>query len=307
MPKSTINIDKLQDKKVMGLKLAESFRRLQDDKRAVRIEQCGTYLEISTMEDGNEKLTAANFCRERLCPACSWRRSTRIYANTSKILDYIDDHDKDHKYLFLTLTVANCTADKLGETLDAMAEAFKRMINNRAWKNRIMGCMRTTEVTINHETDTYHPHYHLILMVPRNYARKGSKLYWTQEQWAELWQLSARLSYKPHVWIEVVKGGRQAGVKETSKYLAKDSEYILPDDPERTDQIVAILQEHLAGRRLVSYTGDLLRAQRALRLADPETGDLTDGTVRGDIVAAIRRYHWNAGLCRYQQRERGAE
>ena len=303
MSKSSTNIVKMQEQKVIGLKLAESFRRPGDLDRASRVEQCGTFLEVSTMSDGQEKLTAANFCRERLCPACSWRRSTRIYATTSAILDYIDAHDTDHKFLFLTLTVENCPAEKLGETLDEMAEAFKRMVNNRAWKRRVRGAMRTLEVTINHESDTYHPHYHLILMVPKDYAKKGSKIYWTQEEWAKLWQVSARLSYKPHVWIEAVKGGRQKGIEETSKYLAKDSEYILPGDPVRTDEVVAVLQEHLSGRRVISYTGDLLKAQRALKLVDPEAGPLTDEVLRGDIVTAIRRYHWNTGLARYTARK----
>lgn len=303
MSKSSTNVIKMQEKKVLGLKLAESFKRLDDIDRAIRIEQCGTFLEITSTKNGEDHLTAANFCRERLCPACSWRRSTRIYATTSAILDHIDKTDTDHKFLFLTLTVANCPAENLGDTLDAMADAFKRMTNNRAWKARVKGAMRTLEVTINHEDDTYHPHYHLILMVPKDYAKKGSKLYWTQQEWANLWQLSARLPYKPHVWIEAVKGDREKGVKECSKYLAKDSEYILPNDPKRTDEVVAILQAHLSGRRLISYTGELLKAQRAFELDNPEDGSLTDGTIRADIVTAIRRYHWNTGLARYTARK----
>lgn len=300
MSQDIINIGKLQAKKVLGLKLAESFRRLGEEARAIRVEQCGTFLEFSETAGGKKVLTAANFCRERLCPACSWVRSCRIYATTSRILDHIDLTDKDHKYLFLTLTVANCPAEKLGETLTMMADAYKRMTNNRAWKRRIMGAMRTTEITVNHENDTYHPHYHLILMVPKDYGKKGDKLYLKQDEWADLWRLSARLDYSPHVWIEAVKGGREKGIMEVSKYLAKDSQYILPEDPARTDEVVSVLQEHLAGRQLVSYSGALRKAQRLLRLEDPEAGDLTDSdTIRGDIVTAIRKFHWNAGLSRY--------
>lgn len=296
MPNHTINLGKLQAKKVLGLKLAESFHRLGMPDRASRIEQCGTFLEISTTPEG-DKLTAANFCRERLCPACSWRRSIRIFATTSQILDHLDKTDPDVKYLFLTLTVRNCPPEQLGATLDTMADAYNRLRNNRAWKRRVKGAMKTMEITINHETGTCHPHYHLILVVSKDYARKGSKTYWTHEEWQEAWRKSARLDYDPQVSIEAVKGRRQ-GTEEMSKYLAKDSDYILPDDPERTDQMVTILQQHLAGRRLISYTGCMLQAQRALKLANPEEGPLVDD-LRGDVACAIKRYHWSTGLRRY--------
>lgn len=65
-----------------------------------------------------------------------------------------------------------------------------------------------------------------------------------------------------------------------------------------TDWLVSNLSTQLHGRRLVSYTGILREAQRALKLSDPEDGPLTD-TIRGDIAQAIKRYHWSAGLGRY--------
>ena len=66
MTKHTTKISKLQVKKVLGLKLAEAFRRLGELDRAIRVEQCGTYLEFSQVQDGESMLTAANFCRESL-------------------------------------------------------------------------------------------------------------------------------------------------------------------------------------------------------------------------------------------------
>ena len=302
MTKHTTKISKLQVKKVLGLKLAEAFRRLGELDRAIRVEQCGTYLEFSQVQDGESMLTAANFCRERLCPTCSWRRSVRIFSNTSRILDCVEEIDKDCKFLFLTLTIKNCAADELAATLDGMSAAFHRLKNNRAWKSRVKGCIRTLEVTINHEDGTFHPHYHLILAVSKSYADKDSKIYWTQEQWAEAWRKSARLDYVPHVWIETVKGRRQ-GIEEVSKYMAKDSDYILPDNPEETDRVVSILMRDMMGRRLIGYSGVFLAAQRALKLESPEDGPLTD-KLRGDIVVAVKKYHWNSGLCRYVQGER---
>lgn len=187
-----------------------------------------------------------------------------------------------------------------------MSEAYNRLRNNRAWKRRILGAMRTLEITINPETHEAHPHYHLILVVPRSYATKGDKLYWTHTDWQTQWQQAARLDYAPQVSIERVKG-RKAGVAEVSKYMAKDTDYLIDSQAAQmgteeaealTDYLVSQLTQHLKGRQLVSYTGLLRKAQQALRIKDPENSTLTD-EIRGDVTSAIKHYHWSAGLGRY--------
>lgn len=299
-------LTKLQDKKNRGYLLAASYARLGDLNRAQLVADCGTYIGIADTGEGTA-IVEANFCKQRLCPACSWRRSVKIYGATSRILDYIDATQGDTvKYLFLTLTVRNVPLPRLSETIDHMAAAFKRMTNNKAWQRRIKGCMRTLEVTINPETHEAHPHYHLILAVPRSYATKGDKLYWTHADWQAQWQQAARLDYAPQVSIERVKG-RKAGIAEVSKYMAKDTDYLIDSQTAKmgteeaealTDYLVSQLTEQLKGRRLISYTGLLRKAQQALRIKDPETGPLVD-EIRGDVASAIRHYHWSAGLGRY--------
>lgn len=308
MKQDTIDLKRLQEKKNRGYMLASSFMRLGWEDRALLLMECGTYLGIATTTEGRQAIVEANFCKQRLCPACNWRRSLKIYGNTSRILDYLDQTRGDGiKYLFLTLTVKNCPLPRLGEQIDAMSEGFKRMINNRAWKHRVLGSMRTLEVTINHETQEAHPHYHLILAVNKQYATKHDATYWNHDQWVEVWRKACRLDYMPNVSIERVKG-RRSGIAEVSKYMAKDADYIISawenqisteEAEATTDYIVKNLQEQMKGRRLISYTGVLRQAQQALRISDPETGDLTDD-IRGDIVGAIRHYHWHAGLACYR-------
>lgn len=305
MKDSITTLRTLQEKKNRGLILAASFERLGYPDRAKLVVECGTYIGFVETGEG-AKIVEANFCKQRLCPACNWRRSLKIYGATSQILDHLDkQYGKSIKYLFLTLTVKNVPMSDLGKAIDGMAEAFKRLTNNRAWKRRVKGCMRTLEVTINHETQEAHPHYHLILAVDRSYATKGDDTYWTHADWQAAWQKSARLDYAPNVSIERVKG-RESGIAEVSKYMAKDSDYLVDamqahmgtEEAEAlTDWLVGNLLTQLHGRRLISYTGILRDAQRALRL-DPENGPLTD-SIRGDVAAAIKHYHWSAGLGRY--------
>lgn len=296
----------LEYHKNKGLILAASYQRLGQPDRAQLVLDCGTYVGIAEIE-GRAKIVEANFCKQRLCPACAWRRSLKIYGATSQILNYLDaTKGKEIKYLFLTLTVRNVRLPDLGQAIDDMATAFNRLRNNKAWKRRVLGAMRTLEVTINHDTNMAHPHYHLILAVRRSYATKNDDTYWTHEDWQRAWQRAARLDYMPQVSIERVKG-REAGTAEMAKYLAKAEDYLVDateaqmgtEEAEAlTDWLVSNLSTQLHGRRLVSYTGILREAQRALKLTDPEDGPLTD-TIRGDIAQAIKRYHWSAGLGRY--------
>lgn len=299
-------LKKLQEKKNRGYLLAASYARLGDLDRAQLVADCGTYIGIQDTGEG-AAIVEANFCKQRLCPSCSWRRSIKIYGATSRILDYIDQAQGGAvKYLFLTLTVRNVPLPRLSQTIDQMSEAYNRLRNNRAWKRRVLGAMRTLEVTINPETHEAHPHYHLILAVPRSYATKGDKLYWTHADWQRAWQQAARLDYAPQVSIERVRG-RKAGVAEVSKYMAKDTDYLIDSQQAQmgteeaealTDYLVSQLTQHLKGRQLVSYTGLLRQAQQALRIKNPEESTLTD-EIRGDVTSAIKHYHWSAGLGRY--------
>jgi len=299
-------LKKLQDKKNRGYLLAASYERLGDKDRAQLVADCGTYIGIQDTGEG-AAIVEANFCKQRLCPACSWRRSIKIYGATSRILDHIDATEgKAVKYLFLTLTIRNVPLERLSETIDHMADAYHRMTCNKAWQRRVLGAMRTLEVTINPQTHEAHPHYHLILAVPRSYATKGDKLYWTHADWQRAWQQAARLDYAPQVSIERVRG-RKAGVAEVSKYMAKDTDYLIDSQQAQmgteeaealTDYLVSQLTQHLKGRQLVSYTGLLRKAQQALRIKNPEESTLTD-EIRGDVTSAIKHYHWSAGLGRY--------
>lgn len=296
MNNNSINLSKMQAKHEQTMLLAASYSRLSEDIKARKTLECGTYLGFAKIpgEEGI-KLVEANFCRGRLCPTCNWRRSLRIYSTTSRIMDCLDKlYGRKIKYLFLTLTVQNVPGDKLSKTIDVMAEAYHRMSNNKAWKRRVKGTMRTLEITINHETKEYHPHYHLILAVDQNYATKNDETYWTHADWQAAWKQAARLDYDPQVSIERVRG-RKKGIAEISKYMAKDADYLLPGDDAETDRIVADLDKHLYKRRLISYTGMMREARISLGIGDPERAPLTD-EVRGDIADAIKRYSWSAGL-----------
>lgn len=295
-------------------RLAASYARLASSEtydgaarryanKAQACAQCGTYIGMTTdPQTGKAAIAAANFCRLRLCPMCQRRRSLRIFGVTSKILDHIDQtRPGQQRWLLLTLTVRNCSLDALEGNLTHMANGWRALQRRPGYKRRVIGAMRTTEITVNQQTWQVHPHIHVMLAVPPEYMRRKSGLYWTTDQWATQWQTAMGLDYKPVVNVRAIQArSKRAATAEVSKYLAKGSDYLLTDSGDglgnaRTDWLVAGLDAAIHGVRMTSYSGIMLAAQRALAIEDPEDGDLTDD-VHGVCAAAIRHYHWRPGV-----------
>lgn len=293
-------------------------RRTGDDTwatKAINCRECGTYIALADLPDRDTPaIVAANFCRDRLCPVCARRRSLRIFSSTSKILEVLEESGKQ-KFLFLTLTVRNCPLRELGNQLDAMSVGYHRLTQRPAWRKRVLGVSRTTEITINHDDWSAHPHLHLLLHVPLDYGRKSSGLYWDLDAWKEQWAAAMGLSYDPQIDVQAIRGGKtkRQAIAEVSKYMAKPGDYLLDIDQvskagrwpvesaqRHQDNLVYHLARQLRGRRLQSYSGTLLAAQKALKLADPESGPLTD-YIHGQLASVVRTYHWDAGCSCYRR------
>ena len=296
-----------KEKKLKTIQLAESYLRL-GMKKGYRVMECSTYLKYKKLIDETEKkLKDANFCRVRLCPMCSWRHSKKIYGQTSKVMDEALK-DKNYRFIFLTLTVKNVYGEDLSSTLDDMFKGFNRMFQRAIVKKAIKGWFRALEVTHNldetsKDYDTYHPHFHIILMVDYNYF---SRDYISQEKWTSLWQESMRLDYTPIVNVKAFKTTSKVetskSLAETAKYTVKDSDYI-SDDVEMTDSSVLVLDSALANRRLIAFGGLLKEIHKKLNLDDIEDGDLVntgdDEELREDVDYMIEVYHWHVGFRQY--------
>ena len=50
------------------------------------------------------RLVAAQFCRDRLCPMCAWRKSLVMFSQISQIMDWVAEREETVP-IFLTLTV----------------------------------------------------------------------------------------------------------------------------------------------------------------------------------------------------------
>lgn len=286
---------KFTPKKVTSHLLADTYFLLDDDRRALKVFDCGSFLEFHLV-DGSWKLAKSNFCKDRLCPMCNWRKSRKIFSRVSQLMDYVQP--QGFQFVFLTLTLANEPAECFSDMVQAFFDGWRFMYNkHKPFKKIVKGALRTFETTINHKTHTFHFHSHIVLAVPRDYY---DKFYITQARWSEMWRKSCKIGYTPVVDVRRFKpkpgsSGLGSAVAEACKYAVKDSDFLV-DSPEWRMKYTEALSRGLVNRRLFSATGCFREAFQALRLSDPEAGHLTDDVMREDVADMIVRYGWRDGV-----------
>ncbi len=247
--------------------IIKTLLQLGEDKRALNIEECGTFIELTYDETGAEKIKNSNFCRERLCSVCAWRRQARFLATTEPALQIIDSryHGKA-QYIFITLTVRNCAGSELSDTITAMLKAWDRLYKRKPFSQYSLGAIRSCEVTYNAENNTYHPHLH-ILMLMRNSYFAASNIIDTYKL-AVLWEHALQVDYTPVVYMQAIKP-RSIGadekidaVLETIKYSLKTKDFSISPD------VTRVLMNALRGRRLISFSGVIAKVRAELKAGD---------------------------------------
>jgi len=305
--------------RLITMRLAQAYKRLGIPKYN-RIIDCAGYLEFRRYKDNSLKLATGNFCQTRLCPTCNWRRSKKVFAQVRKIMDSFND---DYEFIFLTLTVKNISGENLSKQIDNLVAAYKTFCLRKRIKDSILGWVKCFEVTYNWEKQEFHPHFHIIMAVEKNYFK--SEKYIEQDEFCLIWQSCLDVDYKPIVHIKKFtqsEKGKGKEVAEVAKYTIKSSNIManlhgiksynqdIRDEVKKitdkiTDDIVLTLDSALAYRRLVEYGGIFKKKHKELNLADDindENADLVhteaDRTNKGENYE-IERYRWDIGIRNY--------
>ena len=299
--------EKFHGRIIQNGKLVESYKRLGWEKKARTVEACGLELEFFKPYDPElpHKLYRANFCKDRLCPMCSWRRTKKIFGQVSQIMDKLDEK---YQFVFVTLTVRNCSSEQLPAYVNTLFKAFDLFNHYKEVKQAFKGYFRALEITRQDNrirSIEWHPHFHVIYAVKPSYFK--SRYYISHELLLNLWAKAFHISYDPWVYIEKVKpkeGEKRMtetehvdALHEVAKYATKSFEY-LTDDIEDTDRGVFTLMQSLAAHRLCGLGGVFRKTARELKLDDMTDGDLvnTDNeSVRTDLGGLIYRYNWRVG------------
>ena len=299
-----------KSKKTKSLSVMESFNNLGVEGRAERISKCSAWLKFAECRPDNfKKLIGANFCRDRMCPMCNWRRSLKLQGQIIKILHKAVERQK-MRFIFLTLTVKNMPGNELDDGVTQILKAFKEFMKYKAVDEFCLGYVRNLEITYNAERNDYHPHIHVLLAMRSGYF-KGPN-YINKMGWVELWQKAHRLEYSPSVWVKEVKTETKdqpvwKAAAEIGKYSVKESDYIFENNQKLQDKVILELSAALKGRRLVSF-GKLFRElHKELNLQDVEAKD-TDlvGSSEKECFCPLcqsplmeQLYSWNYGCHNY--------
>lgn len=216
---------------------------------------CGTNIWLDELGH----ITGANFCKQRLCPVCNYRRSTMMWHKINQIVSEF----KDNEFVFVTLTVRNCKGEELNKTINHMLDSFKRITNRRTWRKNFIGYVRGLEITYNATKDTFHPHIHILVATSENYFKSDYVDIHTLRSW---WIESARLDYFVQVNIEKVKNKEKA-VAEVAKYAVKMSDILKTEISSQRLRATQILACCLNGRRLISTGGEITKKARVLKIS----------------------------------------
>ena len=99
------------------------------------------------------------YCNARWCTVCNRIRMAKmINAYSVPLMNLNDLH-------FVTLTTPNVSADNLRSEMDGMYKSWRYIVNKRLrkhYKLKVNG-MRKLECTYNARTDTYNPHFHILV------------------------------------------------------------------------------------------------------------------------------------------------
>ncbi|MGG4156894.1 MULTISPECIES: protein rep [Bacteria] len=313
-------------RKKQTLKLSKVYEKIGEEKKALRVSDCGNYLTFNECPSGHKKqLTRAYFCKVRLCPLCSWRRSLKLVQQLKRVAHETNKQQKV-KWLFLTLTVRNVRGSELPEEITNLFKAWQRLSQRKVFRNSVAGWFRALEVSRNNEDWTYHPHLHVLLAVKLSYF-SGSH-YISQQKWSELWQEALRVEYVPVVDIRKIRPKRnkesefnqlkdiekdkalEAAVVETAKYPIKPGSYLIEGDKNGTEEAIGSLDKALQNRRMIAYGGILKETWNHLLELDQidqiNDIDLHEGSVSKDCNCPTcgsnmleQMYKWNIGIANY--------
>lgn len=243
---------KIEFRKKLGRKAASLAENHLSIAAYQNMKHCGDLLTMLEDEERKKrKLETGYFCKQRFCPSCAWRKSVK----DALCIDCIVKEALERKYipLFVTLTVPNVSAEQLKKSITELYKSYKLLMQLKDYKV-VIGAIRKLEVTYNAKReflkakDCYHPHLHLIWMVPSGYF-KGSS-YISQKKLLEAWQKVTKMPNITQVNIKRMTANLDTnGVLEIAKYSAKASDYT------ESQAVFDTFWKSLKGARLLTFSG----------------------------------------------------
>jgi plasmid rolling circle replication initiator protein Rep len=316
---SEINFQKRKEKytehKRATMQLSQTYLRTDlpmKEQIKEQLKMCGSMLLFAENPDSKDwELASALFCRKRLCPLCSWRRSVQIFHNVYEIITHPDFTKHNPVFIMGSLTAKNCSAAELPQELSRYLSAWRTLIANerQIFKKAFLGTFRSLEITYNSTKDTYHPHFHFLAAVEPEYFYKNNENYISQDRLINIWKdalnnaplitskkdarqiekdsLSISKTLQRNIVVDkrVIKEkyppiNYEPNVdirrvkKGTKKGIAETAKYtVKPSSYINRPEVVETLDISLRGRRTISYGGIFKDVHMKLNLEDEQVDE----------------------------------
>jgi plasmid rolling circle replication initiator protein Rep len=277
----------------------------EDDSRYAALINCGTLLGFCRdSESGVVHLKAANFCRQRVCPMCQFRKSEKMFADMLQVVELLRGK---YRFLHMVLTIPNSKYDiELVNGVKLLYKAFGNLIHSGKPKKAFKGVLRCLEVSYNYDNDTFHPHLHCLVAVKPSYFN-DTKVYMSVDEIRKLWTAAvnnaiakmdgvdfARSDAELQCSIRAIREGDYRGIAEVCKYCLKPLNLDKSDNERQNKRVLLSLWHSLKGARFVQKYG-------VIKEAFKEIG--TDGTdffenVQGDESMVF--FTWDGRTLKYR-------
>ena len=279
-------LSKTQYKKSLNHAVTDWLYSVKENKKALEVKNCANHIGITNI-DNVAHIVKADFCRNRICNVCSWRRQSKFIAQMFPVLEILGEK---YDFLFATLTIKNVVYEELNTAINTILMAYDKLLKRRKIKRSWLGKIRGLEVTYNQTTDTFHPHIHIFIAVEKDYFTDPTK-YISQNELSEYWKECISADYSPICHIEKVTDPR-SGAVETLKYSFKTSV---------NKNALKGYFYTLKNRRLVSFSGVFADTRKFLKQSDFDTV-LTDDFNKNNakkILYSLYKFDATGGVYKY--------
>lgn len=285
-----------------------SSPKIDFGKRHENVHSCSKFLDFGHTISGEHKLYKANFCRDKFCPMCTWRKSKKIYNQVYTCVNHVKN---DYQFIMLTLTVPNVSAVELSDTIDEMNYSFtKKFTGYKSFERICRGYIKCLEITYNRKRDDYHPHFHVLMAVDKDYFK--SDYYLKQDDFLKMWRKAMKNNNITQVDVRKIHFNSKrpelnniaSAVAEVAKYAVKPSDYIFTDSKILTDKVLYTFSTVLYNRRTISFCGifyDLRKQLGFLKDINDDDdlintdSDSEEELINKDSFVSISRYVWFNG------------
>lgn len=210
-----------------------ALRRIEDENDSLKIEKCGDFIySLNCIKCDTKHFAGFNRCKNRWCLNCMRIKSllwlSRIKERYNKVME--DEKERLYPCTFV-LTIRD--SDDIEDRIKKITSAWRLMTNgNKKWrkiyKKRFAGGVRSMEIKRGKNSNQWHVHFHIFVMVRVPERGFIKDFYWLRKAWKECTKGEGSV-YIRKVYPDK-EGSIIGGIIESVKYIVKPESRLYEDE-----------------------------------------------------------------------------